>query len=191
MWWNKTTAQLWDRWTCPISKNISLCHSFCIYSLFYKVYGEKSFLWVKYLQHRAGRLNFRWKIGQMTLEITSFVFYHEYTFPGEVKVYLFYSLFIRGLWKQEMFQLKVGPHHQVPVIAVPRHSFLPYSQQNLCYEPVYFLPCKTSQRQRHGLVVALAGLMAGLDDPCQSISTRDILRFPDLGGPFQPKRFHN
>lgn len=81
MWWNKTTAQLWDRWTCPISKNISLCHSLCIISLFYRnPMGKKSFQWVKYLQFRACWY-FRWKIGQITLEITSFVFYHKYNSP--------------------------------------------------------------------------------------------------------------
>lgn len=64
-----------------IQKHFSVPQPLYLFPFLQKSYGEKSFQWVKYLQFRACRLNFRWKIGQIALEITSFVFYHKYTSP--------------------------------------------------------------------------------------------------------------
>lgn len=64
-----------------IQKHFSVPQSLYLFPFLQKSYGEKSFQRVKSLQFRACRLNFIWNTGQLTLEITSFVFYHKYTSP--------------------------------------------------------------------------------------------------------------
>lgn len=160
----------------PYPKTFLCATVFVSVPFFTEILWGKKFL-VSEIFTRECRLNFRWKIGQITLKIGSFVFYHKYTSPRRSEgAFILFPLH-KGTMKGGNVPTQTEPHHQIPVIAVPRHFFLPDSQQNLWSEPVYFLPWKTSQRQRQGcgLVVALAGLMVGLNDPCWSLLFYDSL----------------